>query len=76
MSAADETSIKQAHDQLGNYTSEALSYLGQVNTHSYSDGSYRKQLYNRAFSMDKRLWQSETGPLSKNVPFRSILSHK
>ena len=66
VSAADETSIKQAHDQLGNYTSEALSYLGQVNTHSYSDGSYRKQLYNRAFSMDKRLWQSETGPLSKN----------
>ena len=66
VSAADETSIKQAHDQLGNYTAEALSYLGQVNTHSYSDGSYRKQLYNRAFSMDKRLWQSETGPLSKD----------
>jgi len=40
--------------------------LGQVNTHSYSDGSYRKQLYNRAFGMNKRLWQSETGPLSKS----------
>ena len=66
VSAADETSIKQAHDQLGNYTSEALSYLGQVNTHSYSDGSYRKQLYNRAFGLNKRLWQSETGPLSKD----------
>ena len=66
VSAADETSIKQAHDQLGNYTSEALSYLGQVNTHSYSDGSYRKQLYNRAFGLNKRLWQSETGPLSKS----------
>ena len=66
VSAADETSNKQAHDQLGNYTSEALSYLGQVNTHSYSDGSYRKQLYNRAFGLNKRLWQSETGPLSKS----------
>ena len=66
VSAADETSIMQAHDQLGNYTSEALSYLGQVNTHSYSDGSYRKQLYNRAFGLNKRLWQSETGPLSKS----------
>ena len=66
VSAADETSIKQAHDQLGNYTAEALSYLGQVNTHSYSDGSYRKQLFNRAFGLNKRLWQSETGPLSKS----------
>lgn len=66
VSAADETSIKQAHDQLGNYTSEALSYLGQVNTHSYSDGSYRTQLYNRAFGLGKRLWQSETGPLSRS----------
>jgi O-glycosyl hydrolase len=66
VSAADETSIKQAHDQLGNYTAEALSYLGQVNTHSYSDGSYRKQLFNRAFDLNKRLWQSETGPLSKS----------
>jgi O-glycosyl hydrolase len=66
VSAADETSIKQAHDQLGNYTAEALSYLGQVNTHSYSDGSYRAQLYNRAFALGKRLWQSETGPLHKS----------
>ena len=66
VSAADETSIKQAFEQLGGYTAEALSYMFQVNTHSYSDGNYRSQFYNRAFGLNKRVWQSETGPLSKS----------
>ena len=66
VSAADETNIGDALSQFNRYSAEALSYMFQVNTHSYSGGDSRKALFNAAFAKDKKVWQSETGPLSKN----------
>lgn len=65
VSASDESSIEQALNKVNAYTEEALSYLTQVNTHSYSGYNYRSQLYQKVNSLQKRLWQSESGPLSK-----------
>ena len=66
VSAADETNIGTALSQFNGYSSEALSYMFQVNTHSYSGGDSRAGLFNAAFGKDKRVWQSETGPLHKS----------
>ena len=66
VSAADETNIGDALNQFNKYSSEALSYMFQVNTHSYSGGDSRAKLFNAAFAKNKRVWQSETGPLSKS----------
>ena len=65
VSAADETNIGTALSQFNGYSKEALSYMFQVNTHSYSGGDSRKALFNAAFAKDKKVWQSETGPLHK-----------
>ena len=66
VSAADETNIGDALNQFNKYSSEALSYMFQVNTHSYSGGDNRAKLFNAAFTKDKKVWQSETGPLHKS----------
>ena len=66
VSAADETNIGSALSQFNSYSSDALSYMFQVNTHSYSGGENRAKLYNAAFAKDKKVWQSETGPLHKS----------
>ena len=66
VSAADETNIGDALNQFNGYSSEALSYMFQVNTHSYSGGENRAKLFNAAFAKNKRVWQSETGPLHKS----------
>lgn len=66
VSAADETNIGDALNQFNKYSSEALSYMFQVNTHSYSGGDNRAKLFNVAFAKDKKVWQSETGPLHKS----------
>ena len=66
VSAADETNIGDALNQFNGYSSEALSYMFQVNTHSYSGGNNRAKLFNAAFAKDKKVWQSETGPLHKS----------
>lgn len=66
VSAADESSIEQALSSLNGYSSEALGYLTQVNTHSYSGHNSRAKLASKAESIGKRLWQSESGPLHKN----------
>ena len=66
VSAADETNIGTALSQFNGYSKEALSYMFQVNTHSYSGGDSRAKLFNAAFAKDKKVWQSETGPLSKS----------
>ena len=66
VSAADETNIGDALNQFNKYSSEALSYMFQVNTHSYSGGDNRAKLFNAAFAKDKKVWQSETGPLHKS----------
>lgn len=66
VSAADETNIGDALNQFNKYSGEALSYMFQVNTHSYSGGDSRAKLFNAAFAKDKKVWQSETGPLHKS----------
>ena len=66
VSAADETNIGDALNQFNGYSNEALSYMFQVNTHSYSGGDNRAKLFNAAFAKNKRVWQSETGPLHKS----------
>ncbi|NLW31119.1 MAG: glycosyl hydrolase [Fibrobacter sp.] len=66
VSAADESSIDQALTSLNGYDTEALEYLSQVNTHSYSGHNSRTQLASKASSLGKRVWQSESGPLHKN----------
>ena len=66
VSAADETNIGSALSQFNGYSGEALSYMFQVNTHSYSGGENRAKLFNAAFAKDKKVWQSETGPLHKS----------
>ncbi len=66
VSAADESSIEQALWSLNGYDSTALSYLSQINTHSYSGHNARADLKEAAASRGKRLWQSESGPLHKS----------
>ncbi len=66
VSAADESSIEQALKSLNTYDVSALGYLTQINTHSYSGYTSRTQLAQKASSLGKRIWQSESGPLHKD----------
>ncbi|MBN2527695.1 MAG: hypothetical protein JXR76_14985 [Deltaproteobacteria bacterium] len=63
LSAPDENSIDTTIESVGMYSNSALAYLSQINTHSYS-GSKRANLRELAKSLNKKLWQSESGPLS------------
>jgi O-glycosyl hydrolase len=63
VSAADENSIDTAVAGLKTYDAATLSYISQINTHSYS-GSQRTSLRDLVKSKGKKLWQSESGPLS------------
>ena len=66
VSAADETSIEHMITSVKSYSDEALGYLSQINTHSYGGWNFREELHELAREMDKKLWQSESGPLGKN----------
>jgi len=66
VSAADENSIDDAVTNLNSFSTETVEAIGQVNVHSYS-GSKRKELRALTTTLDKRLWQSESGPLSVDV---------
>jgi O-glycosyl hydrolase len=66
VSAADENSIDDAITNLNSFSQETIDAIGQVNVHSYS-GSKRKELRALATELGKRLWQSESGPLSVEV---------
>jgi O-glycosyl hydrolase len=63
VSASDENSMDDAYSILGGYDTTSLAALAQMNVHSYA-GSKRTQLRALATSKGKRLWQSESGPLS------------
>ncbi|ABN53343.1 MAG TPA: alpha-L-arabinofuranosidase [Hungateiclostridium thermocellum] len=65
VSAADEASIDTALEGLQSYDATTLSYMSQLNVHSYF-GSKRAQLRDLAKSKGLRIWQSESGPLSFN----------
>jgi O-glycosyl hydrolase len=56
-------SIDTAVKNFKTYSADTLSYISQINTHSYS-GSQRTTLRDLVKSKGKRLWQSESGPLS------------
>ncbi len=65
VSAADESNIGDALKQWNGYSDEARSYMFQVNTHSYSGYDSRAALYKSVFGANKKIWQSETGPLHR-----------
>lgn len=63
VSASDENSMDDAYNNLRAFDAKSLEALGQINVHSYA-GSKRAELRALATSKGKRLWQSESGPLS------------
>jgi O-glycosyl hydrolase len=63
LSASDESSIDNAYNNMSGYDATTLGYMAQMNTHTYS-GTMRSQVKTLAASKGKRLWQSESGPLS------------
>jgi O-glycosyl hydrolase len=66
VSASDENSMDDALSILGGYDTATLAAMAQMNVHSYA-GSKRTQLRTLATSKGKRLWQSESGPLSVDL---------
>src|SRR6478736_4564166 len=63
VSASDENSMDDAYNNLRGFDAKSIDALGQFNVHSYA-GSRRAELRALATSKGKRLWQSESGPLS------------
>jgi O-glycosyl hydrolase len=66
VSASDENSMDDAYSIIGAYDAATLAAMVQMNVHSYS-GSKRAQVRSLATSKGKRLWQSESGPLSVDL---------
>jgi len=63
VSASDENSMDDAYNNLRAFDAKTSDALGQFNVHSYAGGK-RAELRALATSKGKRLWQSESGPLS------------
>ena len=66
ISASDENSMDDAYSIISGYDTATLAAMAQMNAHSYA-GSKRTQLRTLATSKGKRLWQSESGPLSVDL---------
>lgn len=66
VSASDENSMDDAYANLRAFDAATLAAISQLNTHSYA-GSRRKELSSLASSKNKRLWQSESGPLNQSL---------
>lgn len=66
VSASDENSMDDAHRIMSAYGADTLAALVQMNVHSYA-GSRRTELRALATAQGKRLWQSESGPLSVDL---------
>ena len=66
ISASDENSMDDALRNIGGFSEETRSVIGQLNVHSYA-GSQRAGLGQLANSLDKPLWQSESGPLGQSI---------
>ena len=66
VSASDENSIDDAYNNLRTFSTATFSAVSQLNTHSYA-GTHRSDLLALATSKGKRLWQSESGPLSQTL---------
>jgi len=63
VSASDENSMDDAYNNIRAFDAQSIAALGQFNVHSYA-GTKRAELRALATSQGKRLWQSESGPLS------------
>jgi O-glycosyl hydrolase len=63
VSASDENSLDDAYNNMRAFDTASLAAMSQMNAHSYN-GSRRTELRTLATSKGKRLWQSESGPLS------------
>jgi O-glycosyl hydrolase len=66
VSASDENSMDDATSIMNGYDATTWAAMAQMNVHSYA-GSKRTQLRALATSKGKRLWQSESGPLSVDL---------
>ena len=63
VSASDENSMDDAYNNIRAFSAATLAAMSQINVHSYA-GSRRAEVRALATSKGKRLWQSESGPLS------------
>lgn len=64
VSASDANSIGEMIGNANGYDAITLSFISQFNVHSYAGSeAERRSLRDVAARLDKRLWQSETGPL-------------
>ncbi|HET9932690.1 MAG TPA: glycoside hydrolase [Polyangiaceae bacterium] len=66
VSASDENSMDDAYNNVRGFDSTTLGYMSQLNTHSYA-GTKRAEVRALATDKKKRLWQSESGPLSVDL---------
>jgi O-glycosyl hydrolase len=66
VSSSDENNMDDALRNLSGFCASTLAVVGQLNVHSYA-GSQRTELRALATSLGKRLWQSESGPLSVSL---------
>lgn len=66
VSASDENSLDDAYNNLRAFKADTLAAIAQLNAHSYN-GTRRAELRSFATSKNKRLWQSESGPLSVDL---------
>lgn len=66
VSASDENSLDDAYNNLRGFDQATWDNIQQVNAHSYN-GSKRAELLGLAKQKQKRLWQSESGPLSVDL---------
>lgn len=66
VSASDENSLDDAYNNLRGFDQATWDNIQQVNVHSYN-GSKRAEVLGLANQKQKRLWQSESGPLSVDL---------
>jgi O-glycosyl hydrolase len=66
VSASDENSLDDAYNNLRGFKADTLAAITQMNAHSYA-GTRRADLRALATSKNKRLWQSESGPLNQDL---------
>jgi O-glycosyl hydrolase len=66
VSASDENSLDDAYNNLRGFKADTLAAMTQMNAHSYA-GTRRADLRALATSKNKRLWQSESGPLNQDL---------
>lgn len=64
ISISDENSIAEALISLARFDDSALSFVSQLNVHSYHGKVRRKDFAAAAAPLGRIVWQSESGPLS------------